>query len=289
MLLLREDPAIASASPTRRPPREGRGWLLFVAASVIGHAALVAAAPTMPTLATMFVQEDLVFMDLEPEPAPETEALPTPIEEPDPDEPEPIEEPTEKPPVEEPTEQPPVEPPTEQPPVEEPTEQPPVEEPTEEPPVEEPAVEASVAANAHDGAEAAETVASTEGGVAVDRAAGAGREGAARGATRTEPAPVRPDPNALRTWRVSAMRALGRPQPTLALRRTGQEGIAWVAFQVDANGKVIGVRLYQSSGHELVDEAALTFARTRRALPRPPAPWAVRWVRLPIRYRAERG
>jgi protein TonB len=286
VLLLREDPAVARVSPRRSAPREGRGLLLFVVASVIGHGALVAAAPAMPSLA-IFPEEDLVYMDLAPEP-PEVAAAPLPpeLEEPEPiEEPEPVEvpEPIEEP---EPDEPEPVEPE----PVEEPTVEP-VEEPTEEPIAEEPteSADASLAETAHDGAEAAETVASTEGGLTVDRAAGTGREGAARGATRTEPAPVRPDPNALRSWRLSAMRALGRPQPTLALRRTGQEGIAWVAFQVDGSGRVIGVRLFQSSGHELVDEAALAFARTRRALPRPPAPWEVRWVRLPIRYRAVRG
>lgn len=279
----REDPAIDG--PTQSPrAREGRRFLLFGVASLLGHAALVAAAPKMPTLTSMLPQEEVVYMDLAPPPPPEAEAVPPPIEEPDPREPEPVEEP----PVEPPQEEPPVEPPTEEPPVEEPVEQPPVEPPNDQPPVEA-GSDASLAETAHAGATAAGTVASAEGGLAVDRVAGAGRAGAARGATRTEPAPAGPDPNALRSWRISAMRSLGRPQPTLALRRTGQEGIAWVAFQIDADGKVVAVRLHRSSGHTLVDEAALSFARSRQALPRPPAPWSVRWVRLPIRYRAQRG
>lgn len=277
MLLLREDPAI-ERPPAEKPtaPREGRPIVFFVVASVIGHVGLVAAAPSLPALAAVLPEDELVYMDLAPEP-PEVEEAPAPIEEPE--VPEPVEEPE---PVEAPA---PIEEPE---PVEEPAS---IEEPVETP-VEEPAAtettDASLAETAHDGPEAAETVASTEGGLAVDRAAGAGRDGAAEGATRTEPEPPRPDPNALRTWRLSAMRALGRPEPTLALRRTGQEGIAWVAFQIDGSGRVVGVRLHQSSGHDLVDEAALAFARSRQALPRPPAPWDTRWVRLPIRYRAQR-
>ena len=264
--------------------------MLFVVASVIGHVGLVAAAPSLPVFAAAMAEDELVFMDLEPDP-PEVEAAPIPVEEPEPiEEPEPVEEPE---PIEEPEPVEEPEPIEEPEPVEEPAEEPvteaPVEEPVDETPVEEPTepTDASLAATDHAGAEAAETVASAAGGLAVDRTAGAGREGAVNGATRTEP--VRPDPNALRAWRLSAMRALGRPQPTLALRRTGQEGIAWVAFQIDDTGRVVGVRLHQSSGHDLVDEAALAFARTRSVLPRPPAPWDTRWIRLPIRYRAERG
>ena len=233
--------------------------MLFVIASVVVHVGLVAAAPSLPLFAAELPEHELVYMDLAPE-APEVEATPIPEEEPVVEEPEPV--PEAPAPVEEP----------------EPADETPIEEPSE-------ASDTSLAETAQGGAEAAETVASSEGGLAVDRAAGSGREGAAHGATRTEP--LEPNPNALRQWRLSAMRALGRPEPTLALRRTGQEGIAWVAFQIDEAGQVVAVRLYRSSGHELVDEAALAFARSRHALPRPPAPWNLRWVRLPIRYRAE--
>jgi len=276
VFLLREEPT--REGPLTSPPREGRPIAIFVVASILGHVALVAAAPAVvgPMLADA-PADDLVFIDLPPEPEPEAVVQPLP----EPEEPEVVPEPEPEPAVE-PEPAPAPEPVPELPPVEEPAE--PDDPPSEEPPSEEPPAAQAEVAQAGTGV--AETVASAAGGLAVDRLAGAGNAGRRDGAARTAPAPARPDPNALRAWRLSAMRALGRPEATLALRRTGLEGTAVVAFRIDAAGHVVGVRLFRSSGHDLVDQAALEYARRHRDFPAPPAPWETREVRLPLRYAA---
>ena len=272
MLLLHEERA--SELTVASPPREGRGIALFVVASVLGHVALVAAAPSLSEPHRLEpVAEDLVFMELAPEPARVEPALPEPEQVEEVEEvkvPEPVAAVTRVPtprPVEVAPE-----------PVAEP--ETPVEDAVDEPP-------AAVAEATQEGSGVAETVATAAGGLAVDRAAGAGTAGRPDGAARTAPAPRTLDPNALRAWRLSAMRVLGRPQPTLAMRRTGLDGVVVVAFTVDPAGRIRGVRLFRSSGHEIVDEAALEYARARRELPAPPTPWQTREIRLPIRYRAQ--
>mgnify|MGYP001392638752 CR=1 FL=1 len=88
MFLLREEPT--REGPLTSPPREGRPIAIFVVASILGHVALVAAAPAVvgPMLADA-PADDLVFIDLPPEPEPEAVVQPLP----EPEEPEVVPEP----------------------------------------------------------------------------------------------------------------------------------------------------------------------------------------------------
>ena len=68
--------------------------------------------------------------------------------------------------------------------------------------------------------------------------------------------------------------------PRLA-RRVRAEGTAWIELVVDAAGRILSARVLRSSGHDVLDKAALEVVRKLRALPRPPP--ALRWGRRPIR------
>ncbi len=68
------------------------------------------------------------------------------------------------------------------------------------------------------------------------------------------------------------------PAEAIAL---GQEGEVLVLLVVDADGKVGAARVEKSSGHELLDAAALRAVRSLRALPLD----APRQVLLPVRFR----
>jgi protein TonB len=68
--------------------------------------------------------------------------------------------------------------------------------------------------------------------------------------------------------------------PREAIER-GLEGEALVLLFLDASGNAVAARLEASSGHSLLDEAAVRAARTLRALPGS----APRDVLLPVRFR----
>jgi len=70
------------------------------------------------------------------------------------------------------------------------------------------------------------------------------------------------------------------PYPPEAIER-GLEGEALVLLFLDAAGNVVAARLESSSGHALLDDAALRAARSLRALPDS----APREVLLPVRFR----
>ncbi len=70
------------------------------------------------------------------------------------------------------------------------------------------------------------------------------------------------------------------PYPPEAIER-GLEGEALVLLFLDRSGNAIAARLESSSGHALLDEAALRAARTLRSLPAS----APREVLLPVRFR----
>ena len=80
----------------------------------------------------------------------------------------------------------------------------------------------------------------------------------------------------------SAMEQMARelPYPPEAIER-GLQGEALVLLFLDASGNVIAARLESSSGHDLLDEAAVRAARTLRALPAS----APREALLPVRFR----
>jgi protein TonB len=73
-------------------------------------------------------------------------------------------------------------------------------------------------------------------------------------------------------------RELLYPPEAIAL---GQEGEALVLLFLDASGNAIAARLESSSGHALLDDAAVRAARTLRALPAN----APREALLPVRFR----
>lgn len=79
-----------------------------------------------------------------------------------------------------------------------------------------------------------------------------------------------------------AMEQLGRelPYPPEAIER-GLQGEALVLLFLDASGNAIAARLEASSGHALLDEAALRAARSLRALPDS----APREALFPVRFR----
>lgn len=70
------------------------------------------------------------------------------------------------------------------------------------------------------------------------------------------------------------------PYPPEAIER-GLQGEALVLLFLDASGNAIAARIESSSGHALLDDAALRAARTLRALPAS----APREALLPVRFR----
>ena len=79
-----------------------------------------------------------------------------------------------------------------------------------------------------------------------------------------------------------AMEQLKRelPYPPEAIAR-GLEGEAVVLLFLDASGNALAARLEASSGHAMLDEAAVRAVRTLRSLPDS----APREVLLPVRFR----
>lgn len=98
--------------------------------------------------------------------------------------------------------------------------------------------------------------------------------------------PVSPAPAALpRLEGEAALRAVEQlrrelPYPPEAIER-GLQGEALVLLFLDASGNAIAARLEASSGHALLDEAAVRAARTLRSLPDS----APREVLFPVRFR----
>lgn len=251
----------------------------FVTASVLGHVVIAAAMPDdlpPPSFPTP-PSDQAVFFDVpEPEPEPVVEEVEPPVEEP-------LELPEEPPPpvrtarvVDEPEEAP--EPP--------PTASP--EAPNDEPPGGD--TEATDGATAETG-DLQGTVVHTEGGLAVDRRAGSGQDGAARGTVRRgsgSPEPT-PEPTIDRRaltqgWMIEVHRAIGRASYTRSLLRAQLEGRVVVALLVDAEGRVHGVRVARSSGEPMLDEAALEQLSQHRQVPPPPSAlsWQPREIQLPI-------
>jgi protein TonB len=70
------------------------------------------------------------------------------------------------------------------------------------------------------------------------------------------------------------------PYPTEAIER-GLQGEALVLLFLDPSGNAIAARIESSSGHALLDDAAVRAARTLRALPAS----APREALLPVRFR----
>jgi protein TonB len=86
----------------------------------------------------------------------------------------------------------------------------------------------------------------------------------------------------------SDVASLNNPKPPypLAARRRGLEGRVLLAARVSTDGVCAEVRLRQSSGHALLDEAALTTVRRWRFVPARRGETPVEsWVNVPISFR----
>jgi protein TonB len=79
-----------------------------------------------------------------------------------------------------------------------------------------------------------------------------------------------------------------RYYPRLA-RRNGLEGVVILKLTIDEDGTVLSVEVEQSSGHGVLDRAALEALRELEALPRPPRAlgWKQKQLRVPVRYNLE--
>lgn len=77
-----------------------------------------------------------------------------------------------------------------------------------------------------------------------------------------------------------------RAYPRVA-QREGLEGVVLIALVIDEQGQVHSVRVKRSSGHPVLDEAALSSVRALNGAPAPPGDihWGAREISLPIDYR----
>lgn len=71
-----------------------------------------------------------------------------------------------------------------------------------------------------------------------------------------------------------------------AARFHGEQGVAWLRFTMDRNGKVLSARIEKSSGHDSLDDETLTLIQRAQPLPRPPAdvPGAAIELVVPIEF-----
>lgn len=142
------------------------------------------------------------------------------------------------------------------------------------------------------------TVNSTDGGMATDRVAGTGEMGSAQGelggtGTRPEiaaPAPA-PEPQinrrALARSYVRRVRAqIGSPAYPRAARRRHLQGTVLVGIRIDRHGNVASVRVKESSGHSVLDAAALARYEAVDTVVAPPEElaWRTREVTLPVTF-----
>jgi len=102
------------------------------------------------------------------------------------------------------------------------------------------------------------------------------------------PPPPRPQAPATapKTWtqavgeQLRKLDAAGQFYPAEAIAR-GLQGDALVLLVIDESGNVVAARIEQSSGHPILDEAALRAARTLKSLPADTPQQSI----LPIRFR----
>ena len=50
-----------------------------------------------------------------------------------------------------------------------------------------------------------------------------------------------------------------------------QQGVPWVRFSMDRDGKVLDVQLYRASGHAALDREAVALLYRAEPLPKPPS------------------
>lgn len=81
---------------------------------------------------------------------------------------------------------------------------------------------------------------------------------------------------------------LGRNhQYPLAARRARLQGVVEVEITIQPTGQITSVRVVRSSGHDILDEAAISRLRTLRTVPPPPPAlhWKARTIKYPVVYR----
>jgi len=73
------------------------------------------------------------------------------------------------------------------------------------------------------------------------------------------------------TWEGQVLAALNRAKryPNVA-RRNRQQGVPWIRFVMDRDGRVHSVRLERSSGFDVLDREALALPKRAQPMPRPP-------------------
>ncbi len=73
------------------------------------------------------------------------------------------------------------------------------------------------------------------------------------------------------TWRGLLMGRLEQAKryPDLA-RYRHQQGIAYLRFTIDRDGKVLSARIEKSSGYDLLDQETLALIQRAQPLPKPP-------------------
>lgn len=87
---------------------------------------------------------------------------------------------------------------------------------------------------------------------------------------------------------LNALMRRSRAYPRSA-RRQRLEGTVLVEMKVGASGEIISVKVARSSGHSVLDEAALSSVQQMKHLPSPPEAlkWRARVVRIPFEYRLQ--
>jgi protein TonB len=91
----------------------------------------------------------------------------------------------------------------------------------------------------------------------------------------------------IRGYSESIYRVVNRQKtyPRLA-KRMGQEGTVTVEIMVDSTGRILKVRVANSSGSEILDEAARDLFQSLDQLPAPPKKlaWTKKKLQIPLRY-----
>lgn len=91
-------------------------------------------------------------------------------------------------------------------------------------------------------------------------------------APQSKPAPPAPQvSDAKPTWQGRVLAALNKKKryPSSSQRRR-QQGIPWIRFVMDREGKVLSVTLERSSGFRALDEEAVRLPKRAEPLPKPP-------------------
>lgn len=104
-------------------------------------------------------------------------------------------------------------------------------------------------------------------------------------AAMADPGAMERRQQAARNWQSALLAALNRHKRyPRAARVRHQEGVAYVYFRMDGQGKVLSASLRTSSGFELLDDAAVELLHKASPLPAPPPEMDHELV-VPISYR----